>query len=1231
MPVAISEEEINAAWARMIHTESRGRQFDSDGVPLESPKGAIGIAQVMPGTAPEAAELAGLDWDEQRYRTDQDYNLALGRAYFEKQVRDFRSLRHGVAAYNAGPGRVREHLQTGAALPLETRNYLTSVLGGATQVSAPPQVISLWDQVQASQQLDNPVVSATVRALEPPLPPWQQEFNPYEHLAEGEELVAGEFAEAGSLEEMQRIRERMTREVELRRAVAQGPVPAPLMGIGTALTDPTTWLPVAGALRRGASVVERATAVGLGTAGAVGLSEGVLQATQQVRPASETVASVITGGVLGAGLGAGVAVLGRSSERAAARAAQRAEDDFAAERARESLARDRAEPRPDYDPRAAEGPDFEYIPGRELIIPGRDMMVPPGRGSYPPEPPVLPPARQRLLPGLPRSLEDIAAEVEATRRATREQAQILEDVAPETFTRPGTSPRPSEDIVSPRQAGETVPDEMPPEGEPWPSDLHDLSVGAASVRANPEDTELAKSFGVAEALSKIPGLVAPSLRLMTSPLPSAREGVMKLVDTGMFTKGNFRGWTSPPSVETRIRAYNQNIAQANRALRSAWQEYRKNNPGQRVFQRQVEFREEIGRSLRRGDVHQIPEVEAAAKAIRASIFDPLLETGKREGLFAEDLTAASPETAISYLSRVYDREKIRAQRPRFRQVVETYIRHRVPPEEVATPAEYTMMADQLIDRILGHPGERLTFDVLMPRGGRGPMKPRTFLISDELIEPWLVSDVGQIIPRYVRSISSDVEMKRAFGSADAGPIFRDMVMEEANKLASNPRLTEQQRLRLTREAERDVETLIDLANHVRGTWGRPHDPSYRGLVSAGRVFRDTAYMVRLGSVLLSSLPDVGRIVQTEGLLRTFGGALVDLTTGLRGLRMGLREAQEAGTALDVELATVVRQNMDLGDVYPRTGRIERATERAASEFSRLTVLNYWNSILKGATSALATSRLLRHAEALAAGKPISKRDIAAAARAGIPPEMLERIAKQQQHWGQAGVLRTANTDAWTDREAVAAIREAILRDVDTTIITAGRGDAPLWTSTEWGKTIFQFKRFAAAATQRVLIAEAQKLRSGDLRVLSGMATLLGMGAVSVALKDVTARKTEQWEQRSLQEWTALAVDKSGSVALIAELDDIVGRFTGNNMLTTMSGAPPPWWWEQESGVERLLGPTAGLFEDARRSMYALSTRADELRPRDIKTMRYMLPGNNLFYTRWLFDNAQERTIEAVTR
>ena len=135
---ATSTDE-GGTFSRMLRQESGDRQLDKNGEPITSSAGAIGAAQVMPGTGPEAAQLAGLPWDEDKFRHDADYNRKLGEAYFNHQKDVFGDERHAVAAYNAGPERVKKALADAKTsgkdflehLPPETQNYVRKVLSHA--------------------------------------------------------------------------------------------------------------------------------------------------------------------------------------------------------------------------------------------------------------------------------------------------------------------------------------------------------------------------------------------------------------------------------------------------------------------------------------------------------------------------------------------------------------------------------------------------------------------------------------------------------------------------------------------------------------------------------------------------------------------------------------------------------------------------------------------------------------------------------------------------------------------------------------------------------------------------------------------------------------------------------------------------------------------------------------------------------------------------------------------
>lgn len=160
--------DMDRAFNIAIGAESGGRQFDSSGQPLTSSKGAIGIAQVMPATAPEAAKIAGLPWDEHRYKSDSAYNEALGRAYFQKQLQAFGgNLPQAYAAYNAGPKATQDAIDKASKeggvwlsyLPKETQDYVTKNVtaynAGAGQYQK-PSLSQIMKQVEDVVGTDNP-------------------------------------------------------------------------------------------------------------------------------------------------------------------------------------------------------------------------------------------------------------------------------------------------------------------------------------------------------------------------------------------------------------------------------------------------------------------------------------------------------------------------------------------------------------------------------------------------------------------------------------------------------------------------------------------------------------------------------------------------------------------------------------------------------------------------------------------------------------------------------------------------------------------------------------------------------------------------------------------------------------------------------------------------------------------------------------------------------------------
>ncbi|WP_245810780.1 lytic transglycosylase domain-containing protein [Loktanella atrilutea] len=94
----------------MIQTESGFNEL------ARSPVGAIGLAQLMPGTA----RMLGVD------PNDRAQNLDGGARYLIAQIAEFGTLSLAVAAYNAGPGAVRTY--NGVPPYRETERHVSNVM-----------------------------------------------------------------------------------------------------------------------------------------------------------------------------------------------------------------------------------------------------------------------------------------------------------------------------------------------------------------------------------------------------------------------------------------------------------------------------------------------------------------------------------------------------------------------------------------------------------------------------------------------------------------------------------------------------------------------------------------------------------------------------------------------------------------------------------------------------------------------------------------------------------------------------------------------------------------------------------------------------------------------------------------------------------------------------------------------------------------------------------------------
>ena len=329
------------------------------------------------------------------------------------------------------------------------------------------------------------------------------------------------------------------------------------------------------------------------------------------------------------------------------------------------------------------------------------------------------------------------------------------------------------------------------------------SVGAAAIDTTTlKEEELVGALGLEKALSG----ATPLLRMSTAPVNASRRLVQSLAESALYTNKNLEGKASTVAVETLIKAYDARLGHSFEKMDSMYVKYRTGAEGglsKRVgtgiadifgARRRSgklsykQFREQVGRAMRRGDKHEIPEVSAVAQTIRKSVLDPAKNDAIELGLLPEGVTARG---ALSYLTRVYNTEKIKARPVEFKGILNKWVDGEVTRSNMAkvtaatakardaaekagksiaevdaavakaeaqalkeadalSQAEIQDISDEITKNILGENAGRVPLDIV-PKAG--PLKERVLTIEDDLIEDFLESDVEMIAQYYNRTDS----------------------------------------------------------------------------------------------------------------------------------------------------------------------------------------------------------------------------------------------------------------------------------------------------------------------------------------------------------------------------------------------------------------------------------------------------------------------------------------------
>lgn len=770
------------------------------------------------------------------------------------------------------------------------------------------------------------------------------------------------------------------------------------------------------------------------------------------------------------------------------------------------------------------------------------------------------------------------------------------------------------------------------------------SVGAAAEMREP--LTVADALGLEKKIASW----SPVTRLQQSRFELARGIVRDMSDAGLTYKENFEGVPTSigGTIETRLKMRQGPLAEALDGLDEAYARYfasADNVSGLQKFSAPLrgeadrlsggasgkmtfpEFKRAVSAAMIRGDEHVIPEVAEAARGFRSHVFDPMKDEAIRLGIFPENVEV---KTARSYLTRVYDREAIIARRDEWNRTLEDYFKgaRRGGGDELSrmSDAEISSLVDDVTNTILGESVSRLP-GLSIVQGPRGPLKERVLNIPDEMIESFLERDIERVARIYNRSMSSDLELIAKFGRVDMEEQLARLLNEYNDISRKATSSAERQAIEKEyRAAKRDIEGLRDRA---RGVYALPSNPD-----GFAHRFAKTAmalnYISKLGNMTVAAVADPAKAVFRFGLMNTFKDGWLPFLQQTAAYKAAGREVRAAGTGTDMITDIRTHAMADTMDDFTRGGKFERAVEGVSSKFGLLSLMAPWNATQKQIVASVAIPELLRSVEAVTreGAKP---KQIAMLAAGGVDKAMAKRILKAfSEDMGENGTgivhegMRMPNTANWKDRGAVEAFRALLVREVDNAIVSPGF-EKPFWMSKQGYNLIGQFKGFAFASTQRTLLAG---LQARDAQALQGALLMMALGALS---RQMTALiKGEDTSEWNAAKWTAEAFDASGLGEILMEGNNLIEKVSrGQIGLSVLTGKEISRY-QSRSAVSAVMGPTFGAVTDAvgltgsaLSAVLGDGSREDRWSASDTHTARQMVPFQNIFYLRHLFDQVEK--------
>jgi len=475
------------------------------------------------------------------------------------------------------------------------------------------------------------------------------------------------------------------------------------------------------------------------------------------------------------------------------------------------------------------------------------------------------------------------------------------------------------------------------------------------------------------------------------------------------------------------------------------------------------------------------------------------------GEFGNVMARVGIPSIDGYIPRVYSPEKIARNYNALLEEITSWVMRAT--EEDLGRDEATEIARTIVRNMQG--GDNIA--AAIPGGTPSFLRKRVIDLEDKVLAPYLENDMETLVSRHAHSVAPYIAWKERIPE-DAMKMVSDdyaAAIERArNKYGagSDKAVKEERRLRL--ERERVLGALQRSRDFILHYHHGESLPVRRALSTMGAI----NIASQLGGIVLSSIPDLGRIIGSYGgkaSLKAFWKKLPEALQG--GQKLSRQELDDMAVALERTL------NARLLSFTTETDS-SALGQKLWHGLAKWSGFDVWTDTVEEIAANGAHIYVQRLGRKVAAGKKLGQADKTRLAQIGIT----EQEAKEIAALGDRPIYELEDELAYRYLLGIGA-------DVRRTIVRATAADRIDLLEGPWGRLVFQYWQFGIGMTSRLLSSVLAMGRTRDLKVLEGMFAMLALGMGVEYLKATIRGKELEWDEAMVG-----AIDRSGILGIYGD-------------------------------------------------------------------------------------------------